>query len=187
MYIYIRILKTIEKGKIYIISPLYILVSLTYIKAILHIYHYHIKREKNVTIYLTNILAVQNTTNISCLNIKTVECYNTIGARHFIGFVDAAKTSNQHINTTELYITNGDADIFVYIGVIKKVRFRAIDDTRDIEYPQTAETSNANIETREPDIIIGDTVYDLHEYIVKSIVAKGKPVEASDPYIERGK
>ena len=71
--------------------------------------------------------------------------------------MDATETSNQHIETTELYITFGDTDdVFVYLCIVIDGLFRAIVVTVDIGYVATAETSKVNIETEEPDIAIGE-------------------------------
>ena len=91
--------------------------------------------------------------------------------------MDAAKTSNQHIETTEIYITNCDADIVAYTGVIMGEHFRAIDDTKDIEYQQTAETSNVNIKMLDPDVAIREinkTSNDIFDNIVFGRVGRRK-------------
>ena len=76
--------------------------------------------------------------------------------------MDAAETSNQHIETTKLYITIGDADIAVYLCIIIDELFRAI----------SAETSNVNIKTGEPDVAIKETVETV--YVIFDDVVFGR-------------
>ena len=80
--------------------------------------------------------------------------------------MDVAETSNQHIETTELYITIGDADIVVYICIIIDELFRAIGATVDIGYVDTVEMSNVNIKMGEPDIAIWVIDETSERYIV---------------------
>ena len=69
-------------------------------------------------------------------------------------YMDATETSNQHIETTELYITVGDTDIVACLCIITDDLFKTMGATVDIGYVDTIKTSNVNITVRESDVAL---------------------------------
>ena len=102
--------------------------------------------------------------------------------------MDTGKTSYQHIKTSEPYEAIGGSGILDYLSIITDECTRAIGDTFFIEYVGTAETSNVNIKTVDPDIAIKKQIVTSYDIFVDIVFGKvGRAMWwSADHHIERG-
>ena len=75
--------------------------------------------ENNMAIYFTIILDFTASIKFNYQNIKTTDCYQTIGDSLTIIYLDAKTTSNEHIEKSERYKTIGDSASISYLDATK--------------------------------------------------------------------